>query len=51
MPNAARADAFTLLAGLERTNDHSTLFRATETYRSGAEGSVMRQLELVVRGG
>src|ERR1700727_4076100 len=26
---AARADAFTLLAGLERTNDHSTLFRAT----------------------
>jgi len=37
---AARADAFTLLAGLERTNDHSTLFRATETYRSGAEGQV-----------
>jgi DNA polymerase-3 subunit delta' len=37
---AARADALTLLAGLERTNDHSTLFRATETYRSGAEGQV-----------
>jgi DNA polymerase-3 subunit delta' len=37
---AARADAFTLLAGLERTNDHSTLFRTTETYRSGAEGQV-----------
>jgi DNA polymerase-3 subunit delta' len=38
--SAARADALTLLAGLERTNDHSTLFRATETYRSGAEGQV-----------
>ena len=37
---AARADAFTLLAGLERTNDHSTLFRTTETYRSGPEGQV-----------
>jgi DNA polymerase-3 subunit delta' len=35
---AARADAFTLLAGLERANDHSSLFRTTETYRSGAEG-------------
>jgi DNA polymerase III subunit delta' len=35
---AARADAFTLLAGLERTNDHSPLFRTTEAYRSGAEG-------------
>ncbi|HEX5282940.1 MAG TPA: DNA polymerase III subunit delta' [Bryocella sp.] len=35
---AARADAFSLLAGLERTNDHSTLFKTTETYRSGAEG-------------
>jgi DNA polymerase-3 subunit delta' len=37
---AARADAFALLAGLERTNDHSSLFRTTETYRSGAEGQV-----------
>ena len=37
---AARADAFTLLASLERTNDHSTLFRTTETYRSGAEGQM-----------
>lgn len=37
---AARADAFTLLAGLERTNDHSALFRITETYRSGAEGQL-----------
>jgi DNA polymerase-3 subunit delta' len=37
---AARTDAFTLLASLERTNDHSTLFRTTETYRSGAEGQM-----------
>lgn len=37
---AARADAFTLLAGVERTNDHSTLFRTTETYRSGADGAI-----------
>jgi DNA polymerase-3 subunit delta' len=36
---AARADAFTLLAGLHQTNDHSTLFRTTETYRSGADGA------------
>jgi DNA polymerase-3 subunit delta' len=39
---AARADALALLAGLERTpnqaQDHSALFRTTETYRSGAEG-------------
>jgi DNA polymerase-3 subunit delta' len=35
---AARTDAFGLLAGLERTNDHSPLFRTTETYRAGAEG-------------
>lgn len=35
---AARADAFVLLAGLERTNDHSALFKISETYRSGAEG-------------
>ncbi|HEV2576738.1 MAG TPA: DNA polymerase III subunit delta' [Acidobacteriaceae bacterium] len=35
---SARADAFSLLAGLERTNDHSPLFKTTETYRSGAEG-------------
>ena len=37
---AARTDALTLLAGLERTNDHSTLFRATEIYRSGVEGQL-----------
>ncbi|HTV09796.1 MAG TPA: hypothetical protein VMD97_12205 [Candidatus Aquilonibacter sp.] len=35
---AARADAFTLLAGVQQTNDHSTLFRTTEAYRAGAEG-------------
>jgi DNA polymerase-3 subunit delta' len=35
---AARADAFVLLSGLEQTNDHSQLFRTTETYRAGAEG-------------
>ncbi|HEX4155131.1 MAG TPA: DNA polymerase III subunit delta' [Acidobacteriaceae bacterium] len=34
----ARADALTLLAGLEHSNDHSTLFRTTEAYRAGAEG-------------
>lgn len=35
---AARADAFTLLANIDHTNDHSALFRMTETYRAGAEG-------------
>ncbi|HVG27758.1 MAG TPA: hypothetical protein VM865_09145 [Acidobacteriaceae bacterium] len=35
---AARADALTLLASLERAGDHSALFRTTETYRAGAEG-------------
>ena len=35
---AARADAFTLLASAEQSNDHSALFRMTETYRAGAEG-------------
>jgi DNA polymerase-3 subunit delta' len=36
---AARNDAFTLLASAaETTNDHSALFRMTETYRAGAEG-------------
>ncbi len=27
-----------MLAGLERTNDHSSLFKVTETYRAGADG-------------
>ena len=35
---AARNDAFALLASAEQTNDHSALFRVTETYRAGAEG-------------
>jgi DNA polymerase-3 subunit delta' len=35
---AARADAFTLLANLERGNEHTALFRMTEAYRAGAEG-------------
>ncbi len=38
---AARADAFTILHTAERSGgmeDHSTLFRMTETYRAGAEG-------------
>jgi DNA polymerase-3 subunit delta' len=37
---AARADALTMLQTAERANDHSTLFRVTETYRAGAEGQV-----------
>ncbi len=35
---AARADAFTMLAGVERANDHTPLFKVTETYRAGADG-------------
>ena len=35
---AARSDALTILANIERTNDHSALFRMSETYRAGAEG-------------
>lgn len=35
---AARTDAFTLLASAEHTNDHTALFRMTETYRAGADG-------------
>src|SRR5580698_7765199 len=37
---AARADALILLHTAERANDHSALFRVTETYRAGAEGQV-----------
>jgi len=37
---AARADALTLLQTAERANDHSALFRVSETYRAGAEGQV-----------
>ena len=35
---APESDALIILANLERTNDHSALFRMTETYRAGAEG-------------
>ncbi len=35
---AARTDALTFLHGAEQSNDHSALFRMTETYRAGAEG-------------
>ncbi len=35
---AARQDALTLLATAVRADDHSALFRTTETYRAGAEG-------------
>jgi DNA polymerase-3 subunit delta' len=35
---AARADALLILQSAINANDHSPLFRATETYRAGAEG-------------
>jgi DNA polymerase-3 subunit delta' len=35
---AARKDAFTLLGSAVSSDDHSPLFRMTETYRAGAEG-------------
>jgi DNA polymerase III subunit delta' len=35
---AARQDALTLLGSAMGTKDHSELFRATDAYRSGAEG-------------
>jgi DNA polymerase-3 subunit delta' len=37
---AGRADALVLLQTAERANDHSALFKVTETYRAGAEGQV-----------
>ena len=36
--SAARKDALTLLASAVSSEDHSPLFRMTETYRAGAEG-------------
>lgn len=36
--SAARAHALTLLGSALRGNDHSELFKVTETYRAGAEG-------------
>ena len=35
---AGRADALLLLQSAVRADDHTSLFRATETYRAGAEG-------------
>jgi DNA polymerase III subunit delta' len=35
---AARKDALAMLRSASGTNDHSELFRATETYRGGGEG-------------
>ena len=35
---ASRKDALTLLGAAAQSNDHSLLFRTTETYRAGAEG-------------
>jgi DNA polymerase-3 subunit delta' len=35
---AARKDALTLLGAAIQSDDHSTLFRTTETYRAGADG-------------
>jgi len=37
---AGRADALTVLQNAERSGDHTSLFKMTETYRSGAEGQV-----------
>ena len=34
----ARADALTMLGLLQHSNDHTPLFRMTETFRAGAEG-------------
>ncbi len=34
----SRKDALTILNGVLQANDHSNLFRTTETYRGGAEG-------------
>ncbi len=43
---AARADAMVLLGTAVGRNDHSTLFRTTETYRAGAEGQQKTQATL-----
>jgi DNA polymerase-3 subunit delta' len=40
---AARADALTLLRSALTAGDHSALFKATETYRAGAEGQEKTQ--------
>ncbi len=45
---AARADALTMLNSALLGNDHSPLFKITETYRSGAEGR--EKMECLLRG-
>jgi DNA polymerase-3 subunit delta' len=37
---ASRTDALTLLRNAAQANDHTALFKMTETYRAGAEGQV-----------
>ncbi len=37
---ASRTDALTILRNAAQANDHSALFKMTETYRAGAEGQV-----------
>ena len=44
---AARQDALTLLAPAMGARDHSDLFKATDTYRSGAEGKA--KIDVVIR--
>ncbi len=50
---AARADALLLLRDASATNDHTALFKMTETYRAGAEGqqktsALLRALALLL---
>ena len=45
---ASRADALTLLRSAMSAEDHSTVFRLTETYRAGAEGQQKTQVLLRV---
>ncbi len=50
---AARADALLLLRDASATNDHTSLFKMTETYRAGAEGqqktaALLRALALLL---
>jgi DNA polymerase III subunit delta' len=44
--SAARNDALTILKTALRTAEHSELFKATETYRAGAEGRAKTELLL-----
>jgi DNA polymerase-3 subunit delta' len=44
--SAARNDALTILTTALRSGEHTELFKATETYRAGAEGKVKTDLLL-----